>query len=72
MTSLAILGAWYLPSRRELDLLFPSGRRYRYLNVPEDVARRFAEAEVKGRFYNAEIRNRFACREIGEELRSAA
>lgn len=72
MTSLAILGAWYLPARRELDLLFPSGRRYRYFGVPEDVARRFAEAEVKGRFYNGEIRNRFACREIGEDLRSAA
>lgn len=72
MTSLAILGAWYLPSRRELDLLFPSGRRYRYLGVPEDVARRFAEAEVKGRFYNTEIRNRFSCREIGEELAQVA
>ena len=72
MTSFAIIGAWYLPARRELDLLFPSGQRYRYANVPMDVARRFAEADIKGRFYNAEIRGRYACTALDEALPDAA
>ena len=73
--STVIRGAWYLPERRQLDLVFTSGRRYVYSNVPPATASRFAEAESKGRFYNLEIRNRFACREIGREWgleRSAA
>ena len=65
VTSTVIRGAWYLPERRQLDLLFTSGRRYVYSNVPMPVARRFAAAESKGRFYNREIRNRFPCREVG-------
>ena len=65
--STVIRGAWYLPQRRRLELLFTSGRRYIYSNVPMAVASRFAEAESKGRFYNHEIRNRFPCREIGRE-----
>lgn len=64
-TSTVIRGAWYLPERRQLDLLFTSGRRYVYSNVPMAVASRFAAAESKGRFYNREIRNRFPCRESG-------
>ena len=63
--STVIKGAWYLPQRRRLELLFHSGRRYVYSEVPMGIASRFAEAESKGRFYNVEIRNRFPCREIG-------
>jgi hypothetical protein len=65
--SSVIRGAWYLPKRRQLDLLFTSGRRYIYSGVPMAVADGFAQAESKGRFYNAEIRNRFPCREVGED-----
>lgn len=68
----AIHGAWYLPNRRQLDLLFGSGRHYRYANVPADVARRFADALSKGRFYNSEIRNRFACTQLDAELADVA
>jgi hypothetical protein len=67
--SSVIRGAWYLPERRQLDLLFSSGRRYVYSNVPLAIAQDFAEAESKGRFYNAEIRNRFPCREVRREGR---
>jgi hypothetical protein len=63
--SSVIRGAWYLPERRQLDLLFTSGRRYIYSEVPLAVARGFAEAESKGQFYNREIRNCFPCREVG-------
>ena len=66
--SSVIRGAWYLPERRQLDLLFTSGRRYIYSGVPMAVADGFAAAESKGRFYNHEIRNRFPCREVGSEL----
>lgn len=72
MASSVIHGAWYLPDRRALDLLFVSGRRYRYSEVPAAVARGFAESPSKGGFYNAEIRNRFPCRELGVEQREAA
>ena len=72
MTHPAIRGAWYLPNRRQLDLMFGSGRRYRYANVPVHVARRFADALSKGRFYNAEIRNRFACTELDSDFADVA
>lgn len=72
MTHPAIRGAWYLPDRRQLDLMFGSGRHYRYANVPAHVAHRFAEAASKGRFYNSEIRNRFACTELDVELADVA
>ena len=74
-SSTVIRGAWYLPERRQLDLLFTSGRRYIYSNVPETIASRFAAAESKGQFYNQEIRNCFPCREVAREAqreRSAA
>ena len=63
--STVIRGAWYLPEREQLDLLFTSGRRYVYSNVPANIADAFASAESKGRYYNFEIRNRFPCREVG-------
>ena len=72
MTHPAIRGAWYLPNRRQLDLMFGSGRRYRYANVPAHVAQRFSDAMSKGRFYNNEIRNRFACTELDVELADVA
>lgn len=67
--SSVIRGAWYLPERRQLDLLFTSGRRYIYSDVPMTVATGLAEAESKGRFYNREIRSRFPCREVHEVTR---
>lgn len=67
-----IRAAWYQPNRRQLDLMFGSGRHYRYANVPVEVARRFADAPSKGRFYNQEIRGSYACTELGAELDVAA
>ena len=67
-----IQSAWYQPNRRQLDLLFGSGRHYRYANVPAHVARRFADALSKGRFYNSEIRGRYACTELGAEFADVA
>ena len=72
VSSTVIRGAWYLPRKRQLDLLFTSGRRYVYSEVPMAVDSGFAEAESKGRFYNLQIRNRFPCREVGRVERRAA
>jgi hypothetical protein len=72
MTQQAITGAWYIAGRQELDLLFPSGRRYRYSKVPEHVARAFAQAISKGAFFNRQIRSRYRCRELGERLEQVA
>lgn len=72
MTHPAIRGAWYQPNRRSLDLMFGSGRHYRYTNVPADVAQRFTLALSKGRFYNSEIRNRYACTQLDAELSEVA
>ena len=52
--------------------MFGSGRRYRYANVPANVAHRFAEAASKGRFYNSEIRNRFACTQLDTDFADVA
>ena len=67
-----IRAAWYQPNRRSLDLMFGSGRHYRYANVPADVAQRFTLALSKGRFYNSEIRNKYVCSELGAELSEVA
>lgn len=69
MASAVIDGAWYLPERRELDLLLVGGRHYRYSGVPLDVARGFGAAPSKGGYYNQWIRNRFPCRELGPQRR---
>lgn len=71
MTSAVINGAWYLPERRELDLLLVGGRRYRYSGVPLDVARGFVAAGSKGGYYNSWIRGHFPCRELGAPRRRA-
>ena len=72
MTSSAISGAWYLPNRRQLDLMFVSGRRYRYADVPPEVATGFAEAVSKGGYYNAEIRDKYAFTEVDVGLSEVA
>jgi lysyl-tRNA synthetase class 2 len=54
----------YDPPSRTLEVEFVSGRRYRYLRVPAEVAARFRAAFSKGRFFNAHIRDAFACEEL--------
>lgn len=72
MMSMAIGGAWYLPQRQELEVLFASGRRYRYFGVPLSLAERFSAALSKGQFFNREIRSRYRCVEIDGELSKVA
>lgn len=43
----------------DLDVEFVSGRRYRYLRVPEIVYEKMRRSSSKGEFFNAQIRDRF-------------
>ncbi len=50
----------YAAPERRLDVTFVTGRRYVYLDVPEDVAEGFRAAFSKGEYFNARIRDHFA------------
>ena len=54
----------YHPERRELEILFTTGRRYIYSDVPEEAARKFRAAFSKGSYFNRQIRDRYPCREV--------
>jgi lysyl-tRNA synthetase class 2 len=54
----------YDAAHRTLDVAFVSGRRYRYLGVPEDLAQAFRAAFSKGRFFNARIRDHYSYEEL--------
>ncbi|RYY13190.1 MAG: KTSC domain-containing protein [Chitinophagaceae bacterium] len=54
----------YDPASNVLCVYFVSGRRYAYLEVPEDVYTRFTEAASKGTFLNDHIKGKFKYRKI--------
>ena len=60
----------YSPERGELTVEFVTGRRYVYLDVPEEEARSMRSAFAKGRYFNSHIRDRYRFRELteGDEL----
>jgi hypothetical protein len=59
MPSTVIKSFSYDAERCDLDVLFVTGRRYRYHEVPPDVAAAMRNAFAKGEFFNAEIRDRY-------------
>jgi hypothetical protein len=56
----------YVPERRELIVEFVTGRRYAYLDVPEEAAVAMRAAFAKGRHFNAHIRDRYRYRMLTE------
>lgn len=60
MPSTVIRSHWYSARRRELTILFQTGRAYTYLDVPEEIQAGMAAASSKGEYFNQEIRGRFA------------
>ena len=54
----------YRANTRELEILFTTGRRYVYADVPEEEARQFRAAFAKGSYFNRQIRDRYSYREI--------
>ena len=49
----------YFPARRELRVVFRSGRCYRYHEVPEEIHAELSKAFSKGEFFNRNIRDHF-------------
>ncbi len=49
----------YDPVDHHLDVVFVSGRRYRYFNVPEQTYDEMRRAHSKGEFFNACVRDQF-------------
>jgi hypothetical protein len=64
MPSSVIRSFDYRPDTRELEVLFVTGRRYVYADVPPGEVRRFHEAFSKGRHFNARIRDCYRYREL--------
>lgn len=60
MPSTVIRSFEYRPEARELDVLFTTGRRYLYKDVPPEAADAFRAAFSKGRHFNAHIRGRYS------------
>lgn len=50
----------YDAARRRLDIIFQTGRRYAYWDVPPETVEAFRAAFSRGEFFNREIRDRFA------------
>jgi hypothetical protein len=59
MPSTIIQSFDYRPDTRELVVLFTTGRRYVYRDVPPEAATAFRGAFAKGRHFNARIRGRY-------------
>jgi hypothetical protein len=52
----------YDAARRELRIVFQTGRRYTYLDVPQETYAAMKASFSKGEYFNREIRGRFAFR----------
>ena len=52
------------PASLILELEFHNGRVYRYVDVPEFLAKGFEVAQSKGRFFQTRIDGRFQAEEI--------
>jgi lysyl-tRNA synthetase class 2 len=63
MPSTVIRAFRYHAATRELDVEFTSGRCYRYLGVPAEIAVAMRAAFSKGSYFNRHIRDKFAFRE---------
>jgi hypothetical protein len=59
MPSAVIRTFEYRPATRELDVLFTTGRRYTFHDVPPDAAEALRTAFSKGRHFNRRIRGRY-------------
>jgi lysyl-tRNA synthetase class 2 len=64
MPSTVIRSVAYRPEARELDVVFTTGRRYLFHDVPPEAAEDFRMARIKGRHFNARIRGRYRFSEM--------
>jgi lysyl-tRNA synthetase class 2 len=59
MPSTVIRSIAYRPETLELDVMFTTGRRYLFHDVPPEAAEAFRTARIKGRHFNSRIRGRY-------------
>jgi len=59
MPSSVIDRFWYDREQQTLDVIFVSGRHYRYHGVPEATHRAMKAASSKGEFFNEHVREHF-------------
>lgn len=64
MPSTVIRSFAYRPESRELEVLFTTGRRYLYREVPPEAADALRGAFAKGRHFNRHIRGRYPFSEV--------
>lgn len=64
MPSSVIRAFAYSVEARTLDILFTTGRRYRYHDVPPEAAEALRAAFSKGRHFNARIRDHYRFTEL--------
>ena len=69
VSSSAMRSAGYDNTTRTLEIEFPDGDVYRYLDVPPETWRAFEDAPSKGLFFSGEIRDRFAFERVGTASR---
>ncbi|HET9395405.1 MAG TPA: KTSC domain-containing protein [Nitrospiraceae bacterium] len=67
MPSTVIRTFTYDEASRSLVIVFQSGRRYRYLDVPPETMKQMRAAFAKGVFFNQQIRDRFTYTEEQDE-----
>lgn len=67
MPSTVIRAVAYRADARQLDILFTTGRRYLFHDVPPEAADAFRAARIKGRHFNARIRGRYSFTEVEED-----
>ncbi len=60
MPSTVIRSFNYDPDSRRLHIVFQSGRRYTYENVPAQMYAAMKSSFSKGEFFNAHIRENFS------------
>ncbi|MPZ57950.1 MAG: KTSC domain-containing protein [Rhizobiales bacterium] len=61
----------YDDSADELDIVFSSGKAYRYFGVPPEVYAGLLDAESKGQFFNDEIKDEYPYAEVRSRAHAA-
>lgn len=60
-----VIRRWeYHADRQELDIIFTTGRRYIYSEVPRQAVDELRSAFAKGTHFNRHIRDRYSYREV--------
>lgn len=72
MPSTVIRSFAYDHASAVVEVMFQSGRSYRYFMVPARVVDGLSEAISKGRYFNARIRDRYPCEELADQVEAPA